>query len=242
MRDYDYEIWLDDVSNKDVGITLQGAVEISAATPRIETVEIPGRNGDLHFWDGSFENRTASVDAFVYSPDFVKHRFGEVNQWLLGNFGYRKLVTNDDREHFLMARVGNGADIVARMNKLAPFTINFDCRPERFLTIGEERIEVYNKGTIVRNPTAFTSKPLYKIYTRSSSTASVSVGANTLTFQPMTIDFVFYDAETRSMFDSDGDNLNMYASGDLPFECGEQAVTFNDSVSTVEIIPRWWEL
>lgn len=235
----DYEIWLDGVSNKDVGIRMQGAVDISAATPRIDTVEIPGRNGDLHFWDGSYENRTATVGAYVYRPDFVKSAFGAVNRWLFDSVTYRKLVTDDDRDHFIMARVTNSAEIAARIRRLAPFEIEFDCKPQRFLTIGEESV-IINKNTTVENPTIFASKPLYKI--NGNGSGVLTIGAYTLNIS--SIDgYVHYDAETQMAYKGTvNKNSTVNAPNGLPFEGGEQPINFSGGITSVEIIPRWWEL
>lgn len=235
----DNEIWIDGISNKDVGVRLQGAVDISSTSPRIESIEIPGRNGDLHFWDGSFENRTAMVEAYVYKPEFVKSSFGLINQWLLGSASYRKLVTSDDRDHFLMARVTNGAEIIARINKLAPFEIEFDCKPQRFLTIGEESFTI-KKNTTIENPTIFASEPLYKINGAGSGT--LVVGAYTLTVSALD-GYVYYDAETQMAYKgTTNKNSTINAPDGLPFGGGTQPVNFSGGITSVEIIPRWWEL
>jgi phage-related protein len=235
----DYEIWIDGVSNKEAGVVMQGAVEISPAVPRVETVEIPGRNGDLHFWDGSYENRTATVGAYVYQPDFVKTAFSRVNQWLLSSVGYRKLATDDDAEHYMLARVVNSADIATRIRRLAPFEIEFDCKPQRFLIAGDDPIVVTSNKTI-ENPTIFASKPLYKI--NGSGSGVLTIGSHSLSIS--SIDgYVCYDAETQTAYKGTV-NRNSAVSGSdgLPFEGGEQLVNFSGGITSVEIIPRWWEL
>jgi phage-related protein len=235
----DYEIWLDGVSNKEAGIVMQGAVEISPAVPRVESVEIPGRNGDLHFWDGSYENRTATVGAYVYQPDFVKTAFSRVNQWLLSSVGYRKLATDDDAEHYMLARVVNSAEIAARIRRIAPFEIEFDCKPQRFLTIGDESI-IINKNKTIENPTIFASKPLYKI--NGSGAGVLTIGSYSLSIS--SIDgYVHYDAETQTAYKGTvNKNSTINAPDGLPFEGGEQPINFSGGITSVEIIPRWWEL
>lgn len=235
----DYEIWIDGVSNKEAGVVMQGAVEISPAVPRVETVEIPGRNGDLHFWDGSYENRTATVGAYVYQTDFVKTAFSRVNQWLLSSVGYRKLATDDDAEHYMLARVTNSAEIATRIRRLAPFEIEFDCKPQRFLTIGDESVTI-NKNKTIENPTIFASKPLYKI--NGSGAGVLTIGSHSLSIS--SIDgYLYYDAETQTAYKgSVNKNSTINAPDGLPFEGGAQAVNFTGGITSVEIIPRWWEL
>lgn len=235
----DYEIWIDNVSNKDVGVRLQGAVEISSAVPRVESVEIPGRNGELHFWDGSFENRTATVGAYAYRPKFVKSSFGAINQWLLGSVSYRKLVTDDDPDHYMMVRVTNSAEIATRIRRIAPFEIEFDCKPQRFLTIGEESV-IISKNTTIENPTIFASKPLCKI--NGSGAGVLTIGAYTLNISEID-GYLYYDAETQTAYKGTvNKNNTIYAPNGLLFEGGEQPINFSGGITSVEIIPRWWEL
>lgn len=234
-----YEIWLDGVSNEDVGIRMQGAVEIEAAVPRMQTIEVPGRNGDLHIWDGSYENRKATVAAYVYRPDFVKSAFGVVSGWLFGSMGYRRLVTDDDRDHYMVARVTNSAEIAARIRKVIPFEIEFDCMPQRFLNIGEESFTV-SANMVVENPTIFASKPLYRI--NGSGVGVLTIGSYTAEFKDID-GYVYYDADTEIAYKgSINKNATVNAPKCLPFEGGEQPVNFSGGITSVEILPRWWEL
>lgn len=235
----DYEIWLDGVSNKDVGVVLQGAVEISSAVPRIETVEVPGRNGDLHIWDGSYENRTATVGAYVYRKDDVKDAFGDVNQWLLGKIGYRRIETDDDIYHYMLGIVQNGAEISARLRKLAPFEIEFDCKPQRFLTSGENCV-IIESNTTLENPTIYTAKPLYLI--RGNGDGILNIGSYTAEFKGIE-EYIYYDEEMQTAYkESLNKNSSVNAPKGLPFEGGEQIINFSGGITSIEIIPRWWEL
>ena len=85
-----HKIWLYHVANDEVGIRLQGALEIAAPEPNMTAVTVPGRNGDLHYYDGSYKNRPAGVGAYVYRPEDVKDAFGEIHEWLFGAVGYRR--------------------------------------------------------------------------------------------------------------------------------------------------------
>lgn len=235
----DYTLTFDGVSNEDVGIKLQGALSLSAAVPKVSTVVIPGRNGALHYYDGTFENRAASVGAYVYKPNFVKEMFGVVNNWLFGSFGYRVLETSDDPEHYMLARVKNGATVEARLQKLAPFTLSFDCMPQRFLNTGKGTI-VINKNTSITNPTKYAALPLYKINGTGSGT--LTIGAQTANFTALD-GYVYYDAETENAYKGTvNKNNTVNAPGGLPFDGGQQIINISGGITSVEITPRWWEL
>lgn len=258
-----HNIWLDEVSAEEMGIRLTGALEISAPEMRVETVSVPGRNGDLHIYDGSFKNRTARVGAYVYRKDRVKEAFGEIYKWLLGTVGYRRLVTDDDGEHFMLARVKNGGEIAARLGRLAPFEIEFDCKPQRFLRSGEETVFTVtadNSGEVFFNPTAFPAKPLVHIvmptaalFPDMTGNGTLSIGDSVIEIKEMRrggeydVNEAYFDAETQSAYVYTGGvmtNLNryFYSPSGLSFAGGDQAITVSGDITLAEITPRWWEV
>ena len=246
-----YEIWFNGKSNADFGIKLQGDLQISAAVPNVEVVSIAGRNGDLVYADGTFKNRTATVSGYIYRKDMVKAVYGHIVEWLFdGGNGYKKLVTSDDLEHFMLARVKNAAEVVDRIRRLLPFEIVFDCKPQRFLVSGEEKIELFY-NTRVENPTIFTTKPLYKIYGSGSgyltvNGSGVNAGQGGLDIYNL-IDYIYYDAESDvAWYDKALEEGELPPTaridGDLSFGKGENYLTYTGDIVKVEVIPRWWEL
>ena len=61
--------YLDGIDAGSVGIRLQTPVVFSKAVPVIETQTIPGRNGNLVFETGSYENRVGSASCFCLQED-----------------------------------------------------------------------------------------------------------------------------------------------------------------------------
>lgn len=259
-----YNLWFDGISAETLGIRLTGPMQISAPEPKVTTYTVPGRNGDLHIYDGSYKNRTATVEAYVYSPDMVKRAFGRINEWLFNSFGYRKLVTDDDREHYMLARVVNGAEIAARIRKIAPFQLKFDCKPQRFLFAGEEVTalipDVLGREIKIHNPTAFPAKPICRVdgldlsHTHVDPTykGTLTVGDYELEVTGLGYsedpwgnfkNYIHYDAEAEYAYhDSENVNDKVYAPKGLSINGGDQVVTMTGDIARVEFIPRWWEL
>ena len=243
-----HKIWLDDVSNQDIGLVLQGPFRLSAPVPKVTKISIPGRNGDLHYYDGSYENRVGEVGCYLYRDSDVKKAFGEVHNWLFSNLGYRRLETSDDADHFMLARPINGADMMPRINRLSPFDLSFDCKPQRFLKIGEEPViftkpaDVSEVTVTIENPTVFTSKPLYKL--TGSGEGRFLIGVHGVMIVDMDGD-IYFDAETESAYRG-SENMNskfMFTVSDsLEIQGGKQEITIGGGITQVEIIPRWWEL
>lgn len=248
-----YTIWLDGKSNSDAGIVISSPLKLDGAVPNVKTHSIPGRNGDLHIYDGSFKNRKASVSAYVYSKDGVKYSFSRVNEWIWGAKGYRRLETDDDLDHFMLARITNAAAVDARIRKIAPFAINFDCKPQRFLKSGEEEIFV-ESGMRIYNPTSFPARPIIKIAFADLSMKPGSPGdgrvvlgdsvINVTGMQYGTGNNLEYDSENDNAASSSGLNRNQHLSisGDVVLPEGETTITFDGGIIAVRIIPRWWEI
>ncbi len=238
------DFWYNGVSAKSMGITLREPVVVGGAIPRVERVSVPGRNGDLVYFDGSYENRPAEASCFALKARNVMQSVTRVNNWLLGDFGYKELVIPEDRDHFFLATVENGAEINTKLAMLAPFEIEFSCKPQRFLNIGKKQIEIPGEAIEFKiyNPTQFESNPLLKIY--GTGTLGVSFNGKITTIRNVQ-EWVYYDCENHNAWkDLELFNNNVYgASMDTrKLMPGENDVHAAGSTTKIEIIPRWWEL
>lgn len=179
MQELDFELDGAWASNK--GITLCRPVSFSAAVPRTQAITIPGRNGALHIDEGAFNVRTASVSCYALSAANVVSSMGEIMAFLFGNgFGiqdYRKLTSSDDTGYFWYARIVNAGEIAARLGKLNPFTIEWECKPFRYV-VGSDTQETVASKTFT-NPTQFPSYPLIYVNSSGGGTISVTSGAQT---------------------------------------------------------------
>ena len=80
--------WLDDVCSEDIGIRVIDFPTFTGAEKRVTKYTIPGRNGDLTYWDGSFGNVSCEINCFIVSADKIDEALTAVNGWLAGS-GYR---------------------------------------------------------------------------------------------------------------------------------------------------------
>lgn len=242
-----YTVWLDDVNNHDVGVVLQGPLQVSAPEPEVETVSVPGRNGNLHIYTGSFKNRSGSFGAYLYRKEDVKHALGSVQNWLLGVQGYRRISDGEDIDHYWLGRVVNGAEVAARMNRIAPFTVKLDLKPQHFLASGDEAIELTESGTVY-NPTIFASKPLYIV--KGSGDVTITVNGQAMQFTGLGTyiysDTIYFDTDSGAAYTPDATdtaaNSRTNALGNYDLVGGTNEITIEGDVSLLQIIPRWWEL
>ena len=124
------------------------------------------------------------------------------------------------------------------MTQYGEATINFTCRPERFLKTGEQEITVINNQKIV-NQTRFTAKPL--IHIEGSGTVTVAIGGNTISAS--ITDYINIDCETMNAYRLAAENKNSDISGSFPkIIPGENTVGITGTTTKVTIVPRYFTI
>lgn len=236
---HDETFYLDGVDARSVGIRLQSPVEFSEAVPIIEAQTIPGRNGDLIWETGSYENRSGEAVCFCLQKD-VDRAISNAGRFLMGKKGYRRLETSDDPDHYWMARVENSPQIAMRVRTLAPFEIGFDCKPQRFVKSGEFPIYV-DSSCYIHNPYGMEASPMIRVY--GSGAGEIMVGDCTVELHDI-IDGMILDSDTQNAYSHTSVNLNstIYAPEFPVLKDGDNYISFSGGVERLEIIPRWWEL
>ena len=230
--------YLDGIDARSAGIKLQAPIEFSEAVPVVEAQTIPGRNGDLVFYTGSYENRSGSASCFCLQKD-VEKAISSAGRFLMGKKVYRRLETSDDPDHYWMARVENSPQIAMRLRTLAPFEIGFDCKPQRFVKAGENAV-VFNSNGSLFNQYGQIALPFITLYGQGAGRLTIG----DCVVEVKTLDGILYlDSDTQNAYNNNGNqNLNINAPAFPVLSDGEIPVAFSGGIERVEIIPRWWEL
>lgn len=230
--------YLDGVDARSIGIQLQELIEFSETKPVVEIQSIPGRNGDLMFYTGSYENRSATASCFCLQKD-VEKAISAAGRFFMGKKGYRRLETSDDPDHYWLARVENSPQIAMRVRTLAPFDIDFDCKPQRFVKSGESSI-LFSENGVIFNQYGQTALPFITLYGQ---------GAGQLTIGDCVVDVkslegvLYLDSDTQNAYNDNGNqNMNVNAPTFPVLLDGENIVQFSGDIEKIEIVPRWWEL
>ena len=230
--------YLDGVDARSAGIQLQSPIEFSEAVPIVEAQTIPGRNGDLIWETGSYENRSGEAECFCMQKD-VERALSSAGRFLMGKKGYRRLETSDDPDHYWMARVENSPQIAMRLRTLAPFDIGFDCKPQRFVKAGENAVVFTSNGALF-NQYSQIALPFITLYGRGAG--RITIGDCVV--EVKALDGILYlDSDTQNAYNGNGNqNLNINAPVFPVLGDGEIQISFSGGIDRVEIIPRWWEL
>lgn len=230
--------YLDGIDARSAGIHLQAPIEFSEAVPVVKAQTIPGRNGDLILETGSYENRGASASCFCLQKD-VEKAVSSAGRFLMGKKGYRRLETSDDPDHYWMAMVENSPQIAMRLRTLAPFEIDFDCKPQRFVKAGENAVVFTSNGSLF-NQYGQIALPFITLYGQGAGQLAIG----DCVVEVMVLDGTLYlDSNTQNAYNDNGNqNLNINAPVFPVLGDGEIPIAFSGGITRVEIIPRWWEL
>lgn len=221
-------------STSDFGLLVTGLQTFGAPQRRVNQVQIRGRNGDLLIEDGSYENYIATYTVAII--DDFKANARDIVAWLLGSRGYHRLSDTYNPESYRIATYYNAIDFdVTALFREGSADISFICKPQRFLTSGDNTVTLTADGTIT-NPTVFPSRPLLRVY----GNGTLTVGDYSLTIANATT-YTDIDCETMQCFTGTTNMNNNVTVDEFPVLEGTTNITLS-GITKVEITPRWWQL
>lgn len=235
-------------SSKDYYAEIEAPPTYKVPARDYELNHVPGRNGDLLYDQGSYQNVDVSYvmsivppQGYTYAETMLKFQ-----SWLHSGSGYYRLEDSYDPEHYRMACFKNESEIENYFNQAGKLTVTFNCSPGRYLKDGDEPILI-SDSTLIVNPTEFNAKPFFMV--SGSGLGEITI-KNTAIAYTMTIDGI----EDRMIIDcdimdcyKDAMNLNNKVSispvDDFPiFAPGKNYISFSGGVNALVVIPRWWSL
>lgn len=206
---------------------------------RVATVvRVPGRNGDLIFDGGKFNNVTITYPAYI--KNYFPSKWDTLINTLAVLKGYQRIECSNDATHYRLGQVIiPQSPKVVRVNQDALFNLSFNCKPQRFLLSGETIVTKNASGTI-DNPTAYDAKPLIRIY----GTGTVTINGVGITLSQNS-GYTDVDCEMMDCYNGTT-SRNQYVSfsgNDFPvLSPGSNVLTFGTGITQIRITPRWWEL
>ena len=200
---------------------------------------IPGMNGDLYFDNNAYQNIDRQYKIAVDIKRLKSTEvFSEITQWLHSAVGYARLEDTYEPDYYRLGTYVENGSLQNIYDQAGAAAITFNCKPQRFLKVGEIPME-FTQPFYIKNPTAYESKPLITIY--GTGNCSITIGDNTLFMDELTGDITL-DTKIQNGF-SQATNLNSHLRGTYPtLAKGDNYVTWTGNISKVEITPRWWTL
>ena len=154
------------VSAESMGLRIERYPIIHKPRKRLTPISIPGRNGDLHIADGSYEDIVIRYECWWKNQNsaFPTARTAhDVAEWLYAAPVGARLEDTYDSMVFHTATFVGGLDIENLLNRYGRVTLEFKCRPEAWLKSAETAIRFTSSGGLLNNPTPFSTKPLVRI-------------------------------------------------------------------------------
>jgi predicted phage tail component-like protein len=208
----------------------------------VDVISVPGRNGDIIIDKGSYKNvnRPYEISVGSISGDFTQ-LVNKIVEWLHTSTKYARLEDSYEPDYYRMAAYTDGGSIENLYHMAGKTTLNFNCKPQRFLKVGDTPVTI-NATTLLNNPTNFIALPIITV--SGSGTGILRVGdtiVNITTIQNgMIIDSMAGDAYKGT------DNLNGtvdLSNKDFPSLIpGDNEISFSGGITSVSIIPKWWTI
>lgn len=233
----DYLIY-GDVDTRAFGVGIFGDQLAKAPERDQEFVKVPGRDGDLILDNGRYNNITVSYKAYII--DNYNENIKGLRNALMSRKGYQRLQDTVNPEEYRLAKAIPFEIDEHGVLRAAEFTMQFICKPQRFLVAGDIPIEVTGAATIL-NQYEESAKPLIRAY----GTGSFSIGGVSVQITSAN-GYTDIDCELQEAFkDTLATNCNSYIvlpQGKFPVLApGDNAVTIS-GLTKLEITPRWWIL
>ncbi len=222
-------------SSKDFEVWISGSGVYNSPGRDIDTIAVPGRNGDLTIDNGRFFNIDIVYPAFIFES-FLSN-FSAFKAYMASIRGYKRLEDTYHPDHYRLARFKSELQPEMNVhNKIGSFDLVFDCDPRRFLKTGEVPFMLTSAGTI-KNPTQFDSLPLIRAY----GTGTLTIGDCSVVISTANV-YTDIDCEAQEAYkgSTNCNNNIILGNGEFPkLSPGNNSISFT-GLTQVDITPRWW--
>ena len=224
----------------DYGLYVSGNQTFNSAEKDYSKVSVPGRSGDLLVFNKRYKNVNVNYDAILIEN--YEENAERVRSWLLSADGYCRLEDTYHPNEFRIASFSGPIDFDTKMLEAGETTLTFDCKPQRWLKSGEQKIIVTpDNNRSILNPTLFESKPLIRIY----GTGQIFIGTGDITINADGSEYVDIDCDIMDCYEGlVNRNGNVTISKWPEFTPGNNSIVFSSdsNITKVCITPRWWTL
>lgn len=231
-------------SSKDYHIQVEHPPGYDFPERDYDTVHVPGRNGDLIIDNGSYKNVDRKYEISVGDVDRLFPSMArDISIWLHSGPAYSRLEDSYEPEYYRMASYVEEGQIENLLFHGARIEITFNCKPQRFLKVGDRKRVVKNGG-VIKNPTPFASLPIIIVYGGGMSGAIQF--QNTMVTITGKKNPIIVNSEVQDVYDQNtNENRNMdvrLQNGFPRLEPGNNLITYTGDIALVEVIPKWWTL
>ena len=236
------------ISSKDFLIEVEHFPGYETPQRDYEVVHVPGKNGDVFIDKGSYQNvsRTYEIAIGSYVRDYTDMA-NSVSEWLHSASGYARLEDSYEPEYYRLAIYEETLELTNIFNQAGRATISFNCKPQRFLKLGEKPVKITkndvaaSSGISLRNPTRFTALPIVTV--KGSGAGVLRIGDYSVSISSIGTTIVIDSEIQDAYYQTENKNSVVTLSKGFPkLGPGHTEVSFSGGITEVEVIPKWWTL
>ena len=226
------------VTSSSLNVFISGSGVLTAPERAYDFISVPGRDGDILGYEKRLENVSITYPCFFHSSLVDKAK--ELKSKLLSVIGYATLSDTYDTDHFRKAVFVGGTQFKPTQNlEASEFDLTFNCKPQKWLNSGTQKTTLTANGSI-SNPTQFASQPLITV----TGYGEIYIGSKLITitnvFTDITIDCEMGDCYHGT---ENGNAVVQLQGNEFPTLLpGTNNITFDNTITKVEITPRWFDL
>lgn len=182
-------------SSSEFNVYITGEGVFNAPERAVEMISIPGRNGAFALDYGRFENIEVTYNCGIAGDDDADFAsaISDFRNWLCSRNGYVRLSDDYNAGEYRLAIYKSGLEVTAENLKAGEFPVVFECKPQRFLTSGENTISV-TSGDTITNPTLFESRPMLEV----TGYGNINLGSDTISFDGQDIGDIIIAGSTNA--------------------------------------------
>lgn len=229
-------------SSKSIGVEVETFPDYQSPKRSYDKLQVPGRNGDLIIDNGRWENVTRTYLIAIGSYDIPYYQFmNKVSEWLHSSTTYAKLEDSYEPDYYRLAVYLEEVTMTNLFNHGGEANISFDCKPQRFLKIGDDVITLTQKTTKLLNPTLYPSLPIIKVY--GTGSGSLTINNCTVTITDIGTSFTL-DSEIQDAYNGLANwNSKIKLTNGFPvLQPRYSTVSFSGGISKLEVTPKWFTL
>lgn len=155
----------DGINSLDYGVYITGEAVYNTPERDVESIEIPGRSGDYLQDNGRWKNIEVTYKAGVFGDDQSEFasKIRNFRNALASRIGYKRITDTYNPNEYRLGAFVKPVEVEPKsMSRTGEFDIIFNCKPQRWLTSGEDETTV-ETGDVVTNPTLNNSSPLLMV-------------------------------------------------------------------------------
>ena len=239
MNDY---LVFNGISSTDCG-ALIFPKEIDNAPKRdLKKIKVPGRNGSIIIDNGRYEDVKQSYTGIIYDSEKFDEYMNAMRAAVLGTIGYKRLEDSFKPDEYRMAYFDGSfsPDVIRLWKKMGKFELEFTCKPQRYLKIGEIQKSFTSSGGSLLNPSVYTALPFLRVY----GYGLLNVGGYQIRITSNSNPYMDIDCERMDAYYNNTNCNNLLRpADDFPrLVAGKSNITFVNTITRVIVKPNWWIL